>query len=87
MTRPLRENLVVHDESDRSWVRCAKCSATLSPADEDWRTGCSVVVTAPTTAGPHRQLMVGKIAFEERYCPECGTLLDVTFVEVQADGE
>ena len=82
MTRPLRENLVVHDEDGQSWVRCAKCSQTLSLADQDWKAGCRVVVTSPTTAGPHRQVMLGKIAFEERYCPGCGTLLDVAFLEV-----
>ena len=82
MTRPLRENLVVDEKGGQSWIRCAKCSRALSLADEDWKAGCRVVVTSPTPAVPHREVMVGKLAFEERYCPGCGTLLDVAFLEV-----
>ena len=81
MMRPLREGLVVGQEGGVSWIRCAKCAHTFCREDDDWREACKVAITDPTTGGPHREIMVGKLSYEERYCPACGALLEVSFVE------
>lgn len=85
MNRHFRENLVIHTEGKTESIQCAKCFHTFGAVDEDWKAGCEVGLVSPDVAGPHRERLKGRFMFEQKYCPNCGVLLETNLVEVSAD--
>lgn len=83
--RPLRENLDICDDARGSWVQCSRCGHVFCQVGEDWRAACHVARVSPATVGPQNGYLLGRYLFEERYCPGCGTLLDVGVVEANVN--
>jgi acetone carboxylase gamma subunit len=81
MSHPFRENLEVWTESNKSWIRCLRCSHLICPMGNDWKQACSKRTFPPTKAGPLMAVLTDRYVLEQHYCPSCGTLLDADIVE------
>ena len=89
MTHPFGENLEVWTESDKSWIRCIRCSHLICPLENHWQQACSMRTFPPTKAGSLMAVLTDRYVLEQLYCPSCGTLLDSDMVEKAsgADGQ
>ncbi len=85
MKHPLRENLEVRSENNRSQICCAQCSYVLAGADGDWRNASKRKLWPPTKAGPLMTELSGQYLMEQLYCPSCGALFDTSIVETAGE--
>ncbi|MDX1485968.1 MAG: isochorismatase family protein [Alphaproteobacteria bacterium] len=87
MSRPFQENLEIAETKSGAWIQCSRCGHRLSGADGDWRARCVVKQLPPSSMGPHRELMEGRMMLEEIYCPNCGVTFDASVVETEPDAQ